>query len=519
LKHTGPLPDDGWHGKAMEMPWVGNGDGGVQFFQEDVAHWIGSKNMDIVPDGHGAMVMRIHLIDAPTTLSKPLTLSLGWIVSPVKAAPKDLRDWRSISAGPLFSDTAGKSVLGAYLIQAAALNPNLKVYLPWWQGWWWLPPGYKGSPDYSGLTPVPAGNGRENAVVKYHGIPIFGAPYGRTTELGTANPWFAQFCDEWVDNTSKFTPDETIDPGRRIVTVSQAARSLRDFYVWGYSRLLDEGDVHAIYFDVSRPIMDSNIYHGAGVIEPDGSITPQLNILGARKVFQRIYTVLKKKHPHGRLFYHMSGQTMLPVYSFCDALVDGENYTGLLDRKDNRGYEHVLSLDQFRTEYSAQNNFGPASVFLPEFDRSGAIKADEWKTLGYDHAEYLLGLMLAHDSSIWWTYFPKEVLAQAYGALDKAGWTSAWTFVPYWHQQAFKLPQGVVASFYVSPDKSKVVAVVMNVSDKDQTLDLPLSAGVLRGHSFNAASAIYPDEPVRLENNTVAGLSIKRNNFRAILLK
>ncbi len=519
LTETGLLPPKGWAGKAMAMPWVGNADGGFQFFQETTASWIGSKRIEVIPDGKGAVVVRVHLIDAPAKLEKPLQFAFGWIASPVKAAPKDLRDWRCISAGPLVKNPKAKSVLGDYLIQAAALNPALRVYLPWWQGWWWLPGVYKGNPDLTGPVPVPAGNDAMNAVRDYHGIKLFGAPYGRLTEMGTANPWFAQFGDEWVPSPSKFTQDETAEPAKRIAHVSQASRSLRDFYAWGYARLLDEGDVHALYFDVSRPLNDTNVYHGAGVVMPDGSVEPTLNILGTRRTFQRIYTLLKQKHPEGRLFYHMSGETMLPVDSFCDAMVDGENYTGMLDRKENRGYEHVLSLDQFRTEYSAQNNFGPATVFLPEFGRSGAIKAEEWKELGYGHAEYLLGLMLAHDSNIWWTYFPQEVLAQAYGALDKVGWTSAWTFVPYWHQTAFKLPEGVVASLYRSPDKSKVVVVVMNVSGKDQVVDLPLSGEAFKGGAFKNASAIYPDEPVRLEGAEVRGLRVKQNNFRAILLK
>jgi hypothetical protein len=32
----------------------------------------------------------------------------------------------------------------------------------------------------------------------------------------------------------------------------------------------------------------------------------------------------------------------------------------------------------------------------------GSIRLDEWPTLGYQHADYLLGLVFLHDSNIWW---------------------------------------------------------------------------------------------------------------------
>ncbi len=516
LRQTGALPQKGWSGSARPL-WVGNGDGGIQFFQETTASWVGSRGMEVVPDGKGAVVLRVHLIDQPVALSKPLQFAFGWTVSPVKAAPKDHRDWRVMSGSSELKRGAGTRG-GVYLKQAAAINPSLKPISMWWQGWWWAPGEYKGNWDKTGPVPVPSQSKQKNAVLQSdYGLTILGAPYGRLGQVGTANPWFAQFGDEWLADVNEiYRPDPSKQPAWQAATVSQSARSLRDFFAWGYDRLLNEGQVRALYFDVSRPVYDNNIYHGAGTPRPDGPPIAQYNILATRKTFQRIYTLLKAKHPEGRLFYHMSGQVLLPIDAFTDGLVDGENYTGMLNRKDNRGYEHVLRLDQFRAEYSAQNNFGPASVILPEFTRSGAIKPEEWKELGYGHAEYLLGLILVHDSSIWWSYFPVEVLSQAYAALDKTGLNSTWSFEPYWRQKVFDLPQGVVASLYVSPDKSRAVVVVMNVSGKDQALDLPVTGQV---GSFTNAAAVYPEAPIRLEGGAVRGLEVKNNNFRAILFK
>jgi hypothetical protein len=518
LQETGAMPENGWKGNASSSPWIGNGDGGFQFFQETTASWIGSKSSEVVREKNGDVVLRVHLVDAPTKLDTPLSFAFGWMASPVKAAPKNYRDWRIVNQGNLANDPQGTGVVGAYVKQANTLNPNLKNYLLWWQGWW-LPEDYKENPDLTGPLPVPSGNTRQNAVRDYYGIPFYGAPYGRLNEVGTANEWFEQFGDEWVPNTSKFAPDATQPPLKQIATVSHAAPSLRDFYVWGYNKLFNEGNVRAIYYDVSRAISDTNIYHGAGTVLPDGTIEPMRNILGTRETFKRIYTLLKNKHPDGRVFYHMSGDLMLPLFSFHDSLVDGENYAGMLDRKTNRGYENVLTLDEFRTEYSAQNNIGPASVLLPQFERSGAILKNEWEELGYAHAEYVMGLTLLHDSNIWWAYFPNEVLAQTYGALDKTGWNSSWTFVPYWHQTKLNLPDSVKISSYVSPDKTKTVLIIFNDSDQDQSIDLPLSSAAIGTKNPASADALYPDDTISVENKIIRRLQIKGKNFRAILVQ
>ncbi|MCC7350900.1 MAG: hypothetical protein IT446_10045 [Phycisphaerales bacterium] len=521
VRTTGALPKNGWS-EPVSPVWLGNGDGGIQFFYESTATWIGSKRLDVQRREDGSVVMIVHLVDQPVTLNQPLQVAFGWIVSPTKPAPKHYRDWRVMSGtGGLVTGTGERG--GPYLAQAVKVHPEIQPFSMWWQGWWWLPSSdYRGDWDSSGVLPVPNGSDNCDAIhpTKYGGNPVLGAPYGRMSVIGSANPWFAQFGDEWLADVNEIhRPDPSIPLTDQSATVSQASRSLRDFFAWGYDQLLATGKVKALYFDVSMPVHDNNVYHGAGVQRPGEPPAAQYDILGMRKSFQRIYTMMKAKHPDGLIFYHMSGEVMLPIDSFCDGMIDGENFTGMLNRKNNRGYENVLRMDQFRAEYSAQNNFGPASIFLPEFSRSGAIMDDEWETLGYAHAEYLLGLVLMHDSNFWWAIFPINVLHDAYLALDKAGLNSQWTFVPYWNQTYFKLPEGVNASLYLSPDKSRAIVVVMNVSGNDQSVDLPLTNGDIKTFGFTQATAIYPNQPVKVDGGAIHDLLVKQHNFLAILVK
>jgi hypothetical protein len=520
MQQTGALSKAGWHGKAASMPWVGNGDGGIQFLVETTAGWVGNKNIELVPDGKGTVVMRAHFVEGAVTLDKPLQLSFGWMVSPVKATPKSQRDWRMVPSWRPWRarDVFQKATsIGGYFRKSIELNPGMSFIMPWYQGWWWLPEAdFKGNYDNTGFVPVPAGNANMNAVVRYGDIKFDAAAYGRLSESGTANAWFEQFGDEWVANTDKFVPNASSSPALQGATVSQASASLSDFYAWNYNRLLNEGDVHALYFDISTPISDSNIYHGAGTVLPDGTIEPIRNILGIRRTLQRIYNLMKAKHPDGKIFYHLSGELMLPIESFADGLLDGENYAFLLHRPENRGYEKILSVDQFRAQFSPQTNRGSASFLIPQFERMGVVTPDEWPTEGYSRADYMLGLVFLHDSNIWWESLPDEYWTKAFGAFEATGRNADWSFTPYWHQKEISLPAGVYASTYQSPDQKKAVLVIMNTSGKDQDINVPLA---LNKNLFRTAQPVYPRLPVNVQNGTISALHLANNSFRAVLIE
>jgi hypothetical protein len=537
LTETGLLSAEGWQGTNNAV-WVGNGDGGFQFFTESTQDWVGSKQIEVKPNGgSGSVEMRIRLVDQPMQLTERQVYSFGWIASPVKPAPSDHRDWRLFS-GDLNGVQLGTGKFGAYLRAANAVNPDLVSYNLWSQGWWWTPLPYKGNYDLTGFLPVAAKAlfqpGKINTI---YGAKVFNAPYGRMQQIGTANPWFEQFGDEWQPGFDQvFQPDATLPLVQQKTEVSQAAPSLRDFFAWGYDQFIRNYDIKALYFDVSRPMQTNNfysefnseLYSELGVRPTTDSPASIYNIRGTRETYRRIYTLLKENDPEAKMFCHLSGQALLPLCSFCDGVVDGENYTALLNRTNQRGYEGILSLDKFRAQFNAQNALGPVTIVLPQFSRSGAVLDHEWAKLGYGHAEYLLGLILLHDSNIWWAYYPLDVLQQVYLQLDKLGWGADWNFIPYWRQSYFKLPAGVVASIYLSPERTKAVLVVMNTSNRDVTVDLPLTGNLpltgdlpLRWSAFTdvpQVSALYPNLPVELNNGKVCSLKVQANNFRAIVV-
>jgi hypothetical protein len=176
------------------------------------------------------------------------------------------------------------------------------------------------------------------------------------------------------------------------------------------------------------------------------------------------------------MWFHMSGMVMMPVHSFSEALVDGENYAGRLDRKENRGYEHVLTLPQVRAACMGQNNYGPTTVWIPQFERAGSINKDEWERVGIRPAEYLLGLLLAHDSQLWTSFIHQEPVRKLWQALADADFGEQYEMIPYWAQDITRPfdEKEFVATFYVDKKARKTLMVLLNTSDRMQTVDIPI---------------------------------------------
>ena len=180
----------------------------------------------------------------------------------------------------------------------------------------------------------------------------------------------------------------------------------------------------------------------------------------------------------------------------------------------------MLTLDQFAAEYAGQNNFGPYSIILPQFSRSGAIRPDEWEALGYQHAEYLLGLILLHNSQLWFpAYIPIEPTSRLYLALDENGLDATYTFVGYWKQQALALPDHVKASFFVSADRKKAFMIVMNLEAQDQRLDLRLNLQSLGMGGPKRAEVLYPGGQARLVGGVIRDMVIPAKDFRLYVIE
>jgi len=524
LRSSGELPEGGY-ASGMGPRWVGDEEGGIQVFAETSHNWIlkeKRKELEIT-NGPEEVLINVHFVDKPVVLDEPLSIALGFIVTPVKPPVPNMRDILSVS-GDWFGIIKGTGTVGEYYRKAAEAHKGLVVYHLWRQGWWKTAPDYKGNPDHTGFYPMPKENlEREDydTTKTDYGIMLYSAPYCRLQETWAASPEFAQFGDEWIsDMNDVFIPNKKVSPALWKVEVTQSSRSFRDFTVWGLNKLITQGNLRAYYFDVAWPHASNNIYGGSGMVGEAGRPIPTTNFLGTRQLIRRIHTNLRQKQPDGKIFFHISG-VIMPCWSFTDAMVNGENTVSLLDRKENRGYEKVLTLEQFAAEYAGQNNFGPYGVFLPQFERSGAIRTEEWKELGYGHAEYLLGLIFLHNSQLWFpAYIAAEPTVNLYYAFDENGLDSSYNYIGYWKQEAVELSEDVKASFFVSPDRKKAFMIVMNFAWQNKKLNLKLNPEKIgMAGNLNKATILYPEAKVQLAGNTLSGVTIPAKNFRLFLLQ
>jgi hypothetical protein len=459
----------------------------------------------------------MHVINTPTVIEDEFRTSFGLIVTPVKKTPEDYRNWRityPTTARRLLPDEG---------------NENVSIRSIWrthWSRKYELYPGGSGEENY----PLPASTtapDQFSGIVD--GVKYWTYPYYQLGQQWVESPQFKIFGDEWVNDMRRAqVMDPNVPVRDRVTKVSQNSRSLQDFILWGFKQLRDKGDVRGMYFDVSGAVLSDNVYAGDGVVTPEG-VEKKLALLGTRHLLRRIAILYREKYPDSLIWFHNSGRLVMPVLSWADALCDGENYTTTVD-KTTRGYESFFTLDTVKAEYMCQNNMGPVSVFLPEFDRGGAIVGKEWEEVGPQPAEYILGMLLLHDSTLWYAYIYDKAVSKLWHALAEAKFGHQYEFIPYWNQTVTQRldENDIVASFYVDKKAKRTLMILMNMNGMPEgiprkgptkSFSLTIDFGKLGLNAANvrARNACH-DERAALSGN-VLKMTFPSYSYRMIVLE
>lgn len=477
--NTGKLKRDGWSGGGQPL-WLGNGTGGFQFTCETLAPCRlreGTKPLRVVC-AEDANVLELTLIDTPTRLDEPFSVSWGWVATPTRPPTPGYRGWA----------TGNCSMSPGYM-------------------WYW-PPGTEFDPRWLGYshfiseTERPDGQGKRL---------ISGGPYVVTSSCPVSVPEYAYWGDEW-------SPSRT---GRRadggIGQCSVAAQSWTDFFVWCYRRLYDRGRFVGLYYDCAPYLPDDNIYHGGGV-RVDDRILPTNPVLAARRIAQRLYCMLRELEPEQTMvLYHNSGQIDMAFLSWCDVFVDGENFTSRLS-KTEQDYHRIYPPEAFLAQ-SMGHNFGPTCYFLDEFNRSGATTEADWDRLGVQPVTHLYGLILLHDSTYWKAYGIQKGYEMVDAALAKYSFDERYQMIPYWSQQVVALPEKVYATFYRDPQAQRVLMVLLNNNEEDLLLRLKLDWQAL---GFDDPTGLQVDDAVFGEGARIEGgelvTPVGRANMRLLAI-
>ncbi len=131
----------------------------------------------------------------------------------------------------------------------------------------------------------------------------------------------------------------------------------QDMCVDGVRRLIEEFDADGIYLDgtafltMTGPCTNRN--NGCGYVRPDGTVRGSYHIFETRRLFKRLYTVIKTRKPDGFVDAHGSLSMFSPALAFATASWNGEQLarSAVIDQ---------LPLDRFRCEFMTGNWSVPA---------------------------------------------------------------------------------------------------------------------------------------------------------------
>ena len=220
-----------------------------------------------------------------------------------------------------------------------------------------------------------------------------------------------------------------------------------------------------------------------------------------RDLIRRVYTLFHERQKNPLMMVHMSSELDMPLLSFTDTILDGEQFSA---GKMEADYLTVLSPDQFRAEFLGRNS-GPVEFFLPEF--RGPNQTAGVKNL----APYLL----LHGIQPWPIWSDAVVWNKLYEALDAFRIEQA-KFLPYWESPSWAERPSDLLSTYVG--KNAALLVDMNTAMAPTEAHVTLDLTRLQMRSISSATDVMSGEQLKLEGNVLT-IPQAAHQGRVILLK
>ncbi|NOY83098.1 MAG: hypothetical protein GXP31_19030 [Kiritimatiellaeota bacterium] len=296
-------PEDWFH----EL-WIGDDERGFSVMCETQQYLFGKKRTEVRYESSRRTAV-IHLIDGEHLVRTPLTYQYMFQATPVIPWPKDPKRW--------------------HVAYHAGTQPETLEQLYAVCDYWALK--YQNYPSFrisrnSFL--------HHNKSFLEHGVRV--VPYYCTHRVSSCEPTTLPFVPEWEVHPVRIIT-ELQGP---TVTASPISASLRDFHAWSVNKLVADLGFGGVYLDVSSVTASSNLYQGSGYVR-DGIRRPTCDIRNTRKLYKRLYNVLRLNGRRGVMFRH--GMPVAAVAGFVDYVTEGEGW----GRTGNRQYDD-LTPEEFR---------------------------------------------------------------------------------------------------------------------------------------------------------------------------
>jgi len=327
--------------------FLGSGIRGLSWFAENDKNWSWDRetpNLEVVRK-NGVLTLRIHLVNKPVVISKPRTITFGFLAAPVKPRLKNPQT---------FWEDNKLALLGTCINWLAGPGDCGSVYPAGRDMYFW-----QKLAGANQKTPSPA----EIKEVAERGVKYF-EPFGVDAvrfwtdhvkaNLGGRNlgkgmilyynrattsidEEYATFLDEWV---LKEMPGHDFKPARPELKLVPS-ESYIDFALYWYKKSFAEGRNTGIYWDNWFFAPSYNLEMTDAYRDADGEIVPAAGLWGLRELSKRSFVMMNELGMEPRTFAHMTSTSILPMLSFATMQLDWEWKVGEGDYQDRYSREYL----------------------------------------------------------------------------------------------------------------------------------------------------------------------------------
>jgi hypothetical protein len=374
----------------------------------------------------GLVTLRVHFIDKPGPIDRPLTIRYGWMVTPQKPQPSA---WRG------------------YVI-------DYKKYFPQ------STPVFWNEADWDVLWPYyssPFPKSYEKSRTLLNGT----ASRGVVGCVGNIAHAIARYTDYKGRRFDALAADWGNTPGNTGNGDVARSRGPNDFDLFHFDRWSKLSGLSCIYFDENYLSEDWNYLTGGAYLLPDGKVQPGYDYLALREYNKRLrYMFHDNGKPAPNLWEHTTGGQ--PVYAWMpDVSMEGEN----VEPTDlSADYIDVLPSSRLRS-IGMGRNLGSAPFVMCQALRHA--KGEDSKVLVHQ----FVGWVLAHD------VLPEGVPFWPPLAAELELWRDDIRFLPWWVKGTGieSAVSGVLASAHVRPGNS--VLWIVNTNRDDKVASVRINAG------------------------------------------
>jgi len=454
---AGRLPGSGWKSTTRrgftDYFWLGNERGGLAWFRESDRYWVrGSSGsaLEAVPR-KGNVEVTVRFIAAPVAVSAERTYGFGFMATPVRPRPADARKWRMMP---------GKGAT----FEVVWPNGNLKYY------------GYTEPTDPARFRQRVERAHRQGRLV---------VPYVNLNYVSAGVPEWLFYREIWADPGRVATPSDVMAMGFPSMGTCPASKDWQDFIIFRIKEMIRKYAVDGIYIDCWTPYPSR--HPACARRDEQGNLHPVHPIRAYRQILRRVYALFRDMRPRPLLQVHMSSHMIIPMLSFTDTTLDGEQFRSSPLKDD---YLDLLPPDAFRAEFMGRN-WGPVAFFLPEFQKP------QWRKSGTTN---LAVYLLLHDVNAWPIWSDLEQWNRFYGVLDAFGIADA-RYVPYWAAApSIGAPSGVLVSAFAR--HGRLLLAVMNTGP-GQDAEIAVDAAAFGMRGLRAAEDPISGRSLLLSGNRI----------------